>query len=376
MLRRTPPNGSSAAKRRSRWRDPSAILMLGGVTLAAFAACDSADPSRGPGGPRPVAVEVTEVIREPIRDIVDLVGQLEAEETVLIKSETDGTIASIEFVEGSRVARGDLLFRLRDEQQSAAVRETEAALTLARADFDRAKTLRARNTISDAELDRARSAWERAAAVRDLAQVELQRTAIRAPFDGVVGARMVAPGDRVDRNMGLVRIESIDRLRLVFSIPEIGIGLAREGAPVVIRVAPYPERSFSGEVYFIGPSLDASTRRLPIKAWIDNSDGVLRPGLFANIRVEIAHRDAATTVPETAVAYDTRGPHIWRVGDDGVAQRVAVDIGIRDRGRVEITGDTLAEGDRVVSAGTHKVFDGATVRAAEAPPVVGEAPPS
>jgi membrane fusion protein (multidrug efflux system) len=350
--------------------------VLAGVFLTAFAACDSAGPSDGPGGPRPVVVELAEVVREPIRDVVDLVGQLEAEESVLIKSETDGTMASIEFVEGSRVARGDLLFRLRDEQQSAAVRETEAALTLARADFDRAKTLRARNTISDAELDRARSAWERAAAIRDLSQVELQRTAIRAPFDGVVGARTVAPGDRVDRNMGLVRIESIDRLRLVFSIPEIGIGLARQGAPVVIQVAPYPERSFSGEVYFVGPSLDPSTRRLPIKAWIDNADGVLRPGLFANIRVEIAHRDAALTVPETAVAYDTRGPHVWRVDADGVAERIAVEIGIRERGRVEMAGEALAEGDRVVSAGTHKLFEGATVRAADAPPVVGSAPPS
>jgi len=363
-------------KRRRRWRDAGTIPLLGGIVMAALASCDSPDPSGGPGGPRPVAVEVTTVIREPIRDIVDLVGQLEAEETVLMKSETDGTIESIEFVEGSRVARGDLLFRLRDDQQKAAVREAEAALTLASADFDRAKTLRARNTISDAELDRARSAWERAAAIRDLAQVELQRTAIRAPFDGVVGARAVSPGDGVDRDMGLVRIESIDRLRLVFSIPEIGIELAREGAPVVIRVAPYPDRSFTGEVYFVGPSLDPSTRRLPIKAWIDNADGVLRPGLFANIRVEIAHHDAALTVPETAVAYDTRGPHVWRVGADGVAQRVAVEVGIRDRGRVEMTGEALTEGDRVVSAGTNKMFEGATVRAADAPPVVGSAPAS
>lgn len=317
-----------------------------------------------------------------MRDLVDLVGQLEAEESVLIKAETAGTIDSVEFKEGEPVRRGELLFRLRDDEQKAALREAEAALELARADFERAETLRSGQTISEAELDRARATWQRAAATRDLARVNLDRTEIRAPFDGVAGVRLVAPGDGVDRETGLVRIEAIDKLRLVFSIPEIGIELANLGASVDIEVAPLPGRVFSGEVYFVAPSVDPSTRRLLLKAWIPNAARELRPGLFANIRVEIARHEAALTVPETAVGYDTRGPHVWRVGAEGIAERVAIEIGIRDSGRVETAGEGLSEGDRVVSAGTHKLHEGAVVRAAgvlpavASPPVRGEPPPS
>jgi membrane fusion protein (multidrug efflux system) len=310
-------------------------------------------------------VEVDTVLREPITDVVELVGQLEAEESVMIKAETDGTIESIEFLEGSRAAKGELLFRLRDDEQKARLRESQAGLTMAQQDYERAKTLRSHQTISQAELDRAQSNWLQAEAERDLAEVMLQRTEIRAPFDGVLGARLVSPGDRVDRNTDLVPLESVDPLRLVFTVPEIAVAVARPGIPLAVGVAPLPNESFPGEVYFVAPSLDPRTRRLLLKAWVPNPEGKLRPGLFANIRVQIARHEGALTVPETAVAYDTQGPHVWRVNEANHAERVAVEVGIRQKGRAEIVADGLAENDRVVSAGTHKVFPGATIRKVE-----------
>ncbi len=338
------------------------------VVLALLAACDDASQQEAKGGPPPVAVGLSSVRREPITEIVDLVGQLEAEETVTVKSETEGTVISVEFSEGSRVSVGDLLFRLRDDEQKARLREADAARELARSDHERAQALHPRRVISDSELESAKARREQAAATRDLAVVDLQRTEIRAPFDGVLGARLVAPGDRVDRDVGLVEIQSVDRLRLVFAIPEIGMALARKGGKLTLSVAPYPDQTFEGEVYFVDPALNPQTRRLLVKAWVPNQDGLLRPGLFANIRVQIAHHEDALTVPEASLAYDTHGPHVWRVGHDETVERVAVELGIRRDGRVEITGTSLSEGDRIVSAGTHKVFAGARVRAAEPPP--------
>jgi membrane fusion protein (multidrug efflux system) len=317
-------------------------------------------------------VEVGSVQRESITDVVELVGQLEAEESVMIKAETDGTIESIEFLEGSRVSKDDLLFRLRDDEQKARLRESQAGMTMAQHDYERAKTLRTRQTISQAELDRAQSNWLQAEAERDLAEVMLQRTQIRAPFDGVLGARLVSPGDRVDRNTDLVPLESVDPLRLVFSVPEIAVAVARPGIPVTVVVAPLPNDSFPGEVYFVAPSLDPRTRRLLLKALVPNPEGKLRPGLFANIRVEIARHEAVLTVPETAVAYDTQGAHVWRLNRENLAERISVEVGLRQRGRAEIVTGELTENDRIVSAGTHKVFDGATIHKVEA----GAAPAS
>jgi membrane fusion protein (multidrug efflux system) len=344
---------------------PAALRHLIVLCLVAFAACEGSQGSQRPGAPPPVMVEVDAVRKESITDVVELVGQLEAEEAVMIKSETEGTIASIEFVEGARVAGGALLFRLRDDEQKARLRETQAGLTMAQHDYERAKTLHKQQTISLAELDRAQSTWLQKQAEHDLADVMLERTEVRAPFDGILGARLVSPGDRVDRETDLVSIESVDRLRLVFSVPEIGVAVARPGISVSVRVSPLPNESFPGEVYFVAPSLDARTRRLLLKAWVPNAEGKLRPGLFANIRVQLAQREGVLTVPEAAVAYDTRGPYVWRLSQDDVAERVPVEIGIRQRGRAEIVASDLNENDRIVSAGTHKVFPGATIRKVE-----------
>jgi membrane fusion protein (multidrug efflux system) len=342
------------------------------LCLFAFAGCEGTQGTQGSAGPPPVMVEVDHVRRESITDVVELVGQLEAEESVMIKAETDGTIESIEFLEGSRVAKEDLLFRLRDDEQTARLREAQAGLTMAQLDYERSKTLRSRQTISQAELDRAQSNWLQAEAARDLAEVMLRRMEIRAPFDGVLGARLVSPGDRVDRDTDLIPIESVDRLRLVFTVPEIAVAVARPGILLTVTVAPLPNESFRGEVYFVSPSLDPRNRRLLLKAWVPNPEGRLRPGLFANIRVEIARHDAVLIVPETAVAYDTQGPHVWRVTQDDHAERVPVEVGIRQGGRAEVVAGTLTENDRIVSAGTHKVFPGAVIGKVEA----GAAPAS
>jgi len=196
--------------------------------------------------------------------------------------------------------------------------------------------------------------------------VELRRTEIRAPFGGVLGARLVSPGDRVERETELVSIQSVDRLRLVFAVPEIALPVARAGVPVSVAVAPLPGEVFPGEVYFVAPAFNTQTRQLLLKAWVPNARGLLRPGLFANIKMQVGRRADVLTVPETAVAYDMQGPHVWRIGAAQEAERVPVEIGMRQRGRAEIKSGDLAAGDRLVSAGTHKVFPGAIIRDAAA----------
>ena len=141
----------------------------------------------------------------------------------------------------------------------------------------------------------------------------------------------------------------------------------RVGSPVWSSVAPFPDEHFAGQVYFVAPTLDPASRRLLLKAWVANRDRRLRPGLFANIQLEVARRDNALVVPESALAYDADGAFVWRVGAGETAERVPVTIGIRETGRVEVVSG-LAAGDRIVSAGTHKVGPGAVVRNVAPPP--------
>jgi membrane fusion protein (multidrug efflux system) len=319
--------------------------------------------------PPPAAVEIVSVTRQAITDVIGLVGQLEAEESVLMKAETEGIIEAVACEEGQEVERGALLFRLRDDEQRARLEEARAQLTLAQDAFRRAKTLAAQNTVSEAEFDRASADLQAARARRDLARVELERTEIRAPFDGVLGARMVSPGDRVEPDTGLIRIDAVAGLRLAFTVPEIAVPIARVGMLVEISVAPLPGDTFAGEVYFVSPTLDARSRRLLLKARVPNKDRRLRPGLFANVQLEIARHEDTIVIPESAVAYDALGAFVWRVDDKDVATRGGVELGIRRAGQVEVVSG-LQAGERVVSAGTHKVVAGGRVR--EVPPVVAQ----
>ena len=325
-------------------------------------------------GPPPVAVELMTVEATLLRDVVDFVGQLDAEESVLVKPETEGVIESVEFEEGAEAKKGAVLFRLRDGEEQARLREAEARLVLTQDEYQRMKTLVAKGTVSASEFDRASAEWHAAEARRDRARVELARMEIRAPFDGMLGARLVSPGDRVDPNTALVQIDALQRLRLVFSVPEMAVTTAHPGIPLTVSVVPWPDDRFPGEVYFVAPSLDPQNRRLLVKAWVPNPTRKLRPGFFANIQVEIARRDGALVIPEAAVAYDASGPFVWRVDDNDVAERVGVKLGLRRDGTVEIVSGITA-GDRIVSAGVHKVAPGAKVQLARAvqrggPPVV------
>lgn len=339
------------------------------VCLAAAASsCGPREESpRHAGGPPPVTVETTVVRREPIVDIVALVGALTAEESVMIRAEADGVVDRIGFEEGQHVAAGTPLVHLRDGEERALLAEAEAQLELAKQEYERARTLAGKRSLSESELDRARAQMEVARARVERRRVELEKKEIRAPFDGVLGARLVSPGDRVDHEIDLVQIDAIGNLRLVFTLPEVAVGLARIGFPLELSVAPYPGETFTGEIYFIAPTVDPQNRRLTVKALVPNADHRLRPGLFADIRARVAEHPEALVVPETAVTWDARGAFVWRVTAEGTAERSGIEMGIRAGGRVEVLSG-VAEGDRIVSAGTHKVLAGAPVTTAGATP--------
>jgi len=321
------------------------------------------DDAAGDRTPAPVVVEVVTVEPQLLRDVASLTGQLEPEASVQVRPDTQGVLESIEFEEGQAVAKGDVLFRLRSDEQRARLREAEAERDLAQAVYERTLKLAEGDISSAAQLDRTRAELARETARVEAARAELERTTIRAPFDGMMGALWVAPGARVEPDIVLTRIDAIGRLQILFTLPEVAVGLARPGIPFEFSVAPYPGESFRGEVYFVAPTLDPDTRRLLVKGWVPNPGLRLRPGLFATIQAEVGRREDALLVPESALALDREGTFVWRVGRDDVAERVGVRTGLRVEDRVEIV-QGLAPGDRVVAAGTNKVRRGSVVRAA------------
>ena len=123
----------------------------------------------------------------------------------------------------------------------------------------------------------------------------------------------------------------------------------------------WPGEGFPGEVYFISPTVDPATRRLLLKAWVPNAEHKLKPGMFANVDVEIAYRQEALLVPESALVYDRHGVYLWRLAEEEAAEKIPVEIGVRQQGEVEIIAG-ISPGDSVVVTGTNKVKAGSRIR--------------
>jgi len=338
------------------------------LCITVLAACErgggSPEEAGGPDDSKPVTVELVTMRLEPLRDVVKFSGTLVAENEVVLRPEIRGVVEAIEFEEGQQVEKDQVLIRLRDDEQRARVQEARASLRLAQDTFDRTQRLTQRDVSSIARRAEATARLDEAKARVDLARLQLERTRIRAPFDGVVGARLVSPGDRVDDESPLVQVDAVERLQLLFTIAEVGVPLARKGAIVEAQVLAFPRERFTGEVFFVSPTINPGTRMLLLKAWIPNEEGRLKPGMFANVFVEARRKAKALLVPESALVYDRNGTYLWRVGEGERAEKVPVEIGLRQDGRVEIVRGVSA-GDVVVSAGTNKVMAGTRVRAAE-----------
>ncbi|MCL1824568.1 MAG: efflux RND transporter periplasmic adaptor subunit [Betaproteobacteria bacterium] len=305
-------------------------------------------------------VEVAKVTVREIADDVSAVGTLVSNGSVILRPEVAGRIAAIRLQDGVAVRKGDVLVELDAAVQSAEARQAQAELSLAKANADRVEDLFARQFVSGSARDEAVSRLEVARANAALAQARLDRTRIRAPFDGIVGIRKVNVGDYVRDGDALINIEDIAVLKLDFRLPEVYLPRLRSGQELEVTSDVAPNMVFPAEVEAIDPLVDAEGRAVLLRARLANDEGRLRPGVFARVRLIVERRDNVMLIPEAAlIPAPGQTQYVFRV-DEGIARQVGVKIGMRRAAEIEIV-DGLAPGDLVVAAGQFKLRDGAPV---------------
>jgi membrane fusion protein (multidrug efflux system) len=289
------------------------------------------------------------------------IGSLQSDETVQLAPEIAGRVLEIDFVEGTKVKSGDVLVRLDDALARAEVKDAEARFSFAEANNERARQLSRTGNVTERSRDEAVTNLETARAAVELARTRLDKHLLRAPFDGTAGVRRVSVGAYVAVGTPVVNIEKIDRLKVDFTVPEIYLTAISAGQTIDVTVDAIPGRVFAGKIYAIDPQLDVNGRALKVRALIDNQDLVLRPGLFARILIKGAVKRDVVMVPESAILPRAGDHFVFRV-EEGTARQVRVKLGERSGGEVEIA-DGLAAGDTIVTAGQHKLRDGAAVEA-------------
>jgi multidrug efflux pump subunit AcrA (membrane-fusion protein) len=210
-------------------------------------------------------------------------------------------------------------------------------------------------------IDSLKAAQSAAQAQLAMAQRAAEGMTIRAPFSGMLAARLVSVGEFVPPGGRVATLVRANPVQLIAQTPEADSALLRQGLRVVIRVAAFPNRDFSGAVQSVGATVDAASRTASVQARIENQEGLLRPGMFASGTIALASEESAMFVPESAVVSTAgRSSTVVYTVADNVARASLVRTGERAGGLVQIVSG-LTSGQIVVTEGAQSLSDGAAV---------------
>jgi membrane fusion protein, multidrug efflux system len=324
--------------------------------------------------PRPPSVESAKVEIMQLTDETQAVGSLKSRQGVTLRPEVSGRITQLNFKDGERVKKGQLLVQFDDQLQVAQVKQSQAELSIAMANHKRNQELVAQNFISKRSVDESAANLEVAQAKLSLSQATASRLKITAPFDGMTGIRTVNVGDYLKDGGDIVNIEDITAVFVDFRLPERFQSKVKKGQKAQVDMDALPGRKFTAVIQAIDPMLDANGRSVGIRACIDNRQNQLRPGMFARVNAVFSERDRAIVVPEEAIVPQGGKQFVIKLlegADKGTdketktTQRVEVKVGIRKPGKVEIL-EGLVAGDEVITAGQQRVQkDGTAVKVVE-----------
>lgn len=362
-----------------RLRGRGGIVFLFLVLSLFVGSCKREEGERAKEPFRGVNVEVREVRRESIPDVVTFVANLEPRQRTAIIPKVSGLIEKIYVREGDYVRKGDLLVKLEQKDYLVALQKAEAALEEAEANLEQASRdwrrfseLFKRRVISKQEYEESETRRKLALARFKSAQAALQdaknhleETMVKAPFAGFVTGKFKDEGERVRAGMpgqeaAILELEDISVLRATGHLPELEMGKVKVGMEAEVRVDAIPEKIFKGRVVVVNPTIDPSTRTFMVKVEIPNRDFVLKGNMFARVTIVKGWREALI-VPREAVL---REEGVWLyhcfVVKDGVAERRVVKPRFTPFWYVEIK-EGLMEGEKVVVKGQGQLHGGERV---------------
>ncbi len=379
----------------------TALLLVAVLAAAGGASWYLARPEAPGAGkkaspPPPVPVRLAKALVRDMPLRLEVTGRTEAYETVTLKSRVDGQVRGVAFTEGRHVRQGEILLRLdpadfqaRLNQAAANLAKSRTQLAKARADVGRYVALRAKGFVSEekvAELRTAASAAESAAAADsaavELARLQLSYTEIRAPFAGVVGAKLVFPGAAVKVNeTALAVVNRVRPLYVGFAVPEkylpqlqAGMRSATKSLKAAISL-PDGDTRWDGEVRFLDNGVDVATGTIQLKAIVPNADEALAPGQFVAVSLVLDTLPAAVVIPSESVQQGPEGSFVFVARDDGSVELRKIRVS-SIQGQSAIVAEGLSGGESVVTEGHLRLTAGARIKTADTVPELAPGKPA
>jgi len=387
-------------KRNPIWCRRRVPKMITAVALLVMAiACGDRS---GFAPPPPPKVTVSQPMRQPVTDYLEFTGNTQAINTVQLKARVEGYLEKVFFKDGDRVQKGQLLFLIQQNTYEAKLKQAEAEILSQKAKLLHAQTEYARFTklvtqkaAAQTDVDNwlyqrdaAQAAVMSAEAQRDLARLNLSYTKVVSPFDGRIGRRLKDPGNLVGAGEAtlLADVDQIDPLYVYFTINERDLlditqdtkesvdVVMRKDIPLYLGLANEEGHPHKGFLDFASISLNATTGTLTLRGVFANPQGLMLPGLFARVRVPMAHDKSALLVPTVAIGYDQLGPYLLAVDDKNVVQRHSVKLGAEVKD-LTVIAEGLKEEEWVITNGLLMAIPGKQVTPVKAAASSAAPPP-
>jgi membrane fusion protein, multidrug efflux system len=401
----------SRASGRSATFTVSGGLVLTSLLVASCSTANGKTEDRQASSALAISVSPMAAIEQPIARFIRVTGTLTAEEQADVAAETSGRVVLTPVERGTPVTQGTELIRLSAVETEASVKEAEANaaqiearlaqpanggfdvnrvpevanaranLALAESEFGRIEKLLAERVVSQSEYDQRKTqveaarqqfesakngaeqqyqALQAARARVTLARKAASDTVVRAPFSGVVVERMVSTGDYVTKGMKVAQVVRVMPLRIALTVPEQFVADVTVGQPVSFTVDAFSGRAFEGRVRYVSPSLRAEQRALTVEAVVPNSNGELKPGMFATALIQQPKKGQAVLVPASAVRVVSGTSRVFVIASDRAEERIVTTGQTVDQ-LVEITSG-LARGEKVATASVPQLVDGVKVQ--------------
>ncbi len=356
------------------------LVLLGGVAYRVYRTLEFKKITDGESAEvREVDVRVSEVGQGTLEGKISLTGDIEPRSRVTVYSKVSGEVKKLAVDVGDRVKKGALIARIEKEKLVLQAERLEASLEAAevnldklRKDFERIKSLFEKNAVSRQRMDdidtackSARAQAKELNAALALARIQVADSEIYAPIGGMIAKKFIDEGDIVTatsqmKGTPLVVVVDMDTVKVVVNAAEKDIASVKMGLDANVRVDAYPDEVFAGRVSNVSPVLSPLTRTAPVEIEIDNMDHLLKPGMFARVKLITKVHENVLIVSLKAIIYRDGETNVFVVEKDAAVLR-EVTTGLENGGMVEITSG-LRKGEKIVTEGAYGLKDGDRVR--------------
>jgi membrane fusion protein (multidrug efflux system) len=299
--------------------------------------------------------------QQGLTDLGRATGSTLPDEEVNLSFESSGKIVAIHFKEGTHVKKGELLAKINDKPLQAELKKLEAQVPLAKDRVFRQRTLLEKDAVSQEAYEQVSTEYEKLMADIELVKANIAQTELCAPFDGIIGLRLVSEGAYVTPATVIVNLTKISPLKIEFSINEYYAADVSNGTNITFYMqnSDGKEQKYNATVYAVEGEIDIKTRTLKARAIFPNENETIKPGRYVSVEITKREIKNAIVVPSEAIIPEMGKSIVYRYSD-GEAESVEIMQGLRTERQVQVLGG-LQAGDTVITTGVMQLRAGAKV---------------